>query len=611
MVKRRYNNKIPYTTPAIQQYHASRQLAMEEYKQGEVAYNKDDLNKCLFRSLCVNYLPQQKQIPIPEFDVNSNKTAVIVEFRILPHIEFIIRNTILKLGPSWSHTIVCGQYNSLFMTKICQSISPQINIVTTTLKNITQKEYSLFLTSSTFWNILKSDKILIYQEDSCIFKNNVDKFLKWDYIGAPFEERTERICVGNGGFSIRTRQIMLEAIATRPSLEERIITYNNKRPEDIYFCRTMVNYNIGKVADWDEAFSFSTENYVNINSFGGHQFWKNDSKWVNRMEQLMKSYYQSPPLFLDYYKYPILFNKYILRLQDPSSEVKYKLSNKGEHKSKYICAVHCYNLNSFDFMFSTILNTLQEHFTIIVTYCIESIVPINKNHNYTFISIPNYGMDIGSKFVITTYLKENKINYEYIFYIHSKSNNTKRVEYIKPFLVNLKEILNLCKDSTIGAFFNNCWIDYKTPIAKDIDINKLIEHLDLSSSESAWGPFKMYVKQILDYYSLPTNIGIFNEGNFYILHKKIAEELFTSKIIYNLLNKVDSFDYEWVNQKYQLRDHFFNVYKKYSEGGIAGNHLQTEMKLRGLSDNMIEHLFERIVMIYVKYKSKMKIKIFN
>ena len=92
MVKRRYNNKIPYTTPAIQQYHASRQLAMEEYKQGEVAYNKDDLNKCLFRSLCVNYLPQQKQIPIPEFDVNSNKTAVIVEFRILPHIEFIIRN---------------------------------------------------------------------------------------------------------------------------------------------------------------------------------------------------------------------------------------------------------------------------------------------------------------------------------------------------------------------------------------------------------------------------------------------------------------------------------------------------------------------------------------
>ena len=47
MVKRRYNNKIAYTTPAVQQYHASRQLAMEEYKQGEVAYNKDDLNKYL------------------------------------------------------------------------------------------------------------------------------------------------------------------------------------------------------------------------------------------------------------------------------------------------------------------------------------------------------------------------------------------------------------------------------------------------------------------------------------------------------------------------------------------------------------------------------------
>ncbi len=89
-----------------------------------------------------------------------------------------------------------------------------------------------------------------------------------------------------------------------------------------------------------------------------------------------------------------------------------------------------------------------------------------------------------------------------------------------------QEIGKISKD-TKNPFYNSGYFD----------INKLIEHLNVSSSESAWGPFKMYVTQILDYYNLPTNIGIFNEGNFYILHKKIAEELFTSKIIYNLLNK--------------------------------------------------------------------------
>lgn len=632
---KKYNNKTPYYSREAQQYHIARQQAIDDYKRGDTTFNKDDFNKFLFRNLCSLYIQKIRSVSIPRFQTDTNKTAVLVEFRVLPHIEFIIRNTILKLGPSWSFTIVCGQYNQLFIHKICSSISDQIKIINTPIKNMTPKEYSLFLTSNTFWNLFDTEKILIYQEDSCIFNTNVDRFLKWDYIGAPFEERSNSFSVGNGGLSIRSRSIMLKVIAARPSLEERIMTYNNKRPEDVYFCRNMINYKIGSVADWDEAFCFSTENFLNVNSFGGHQFWKNDPKWIHRMTTLMDSFYTSPPPFITHFTFPVLFNKYILNISDPSSHIQYKLTTKPHTfdnvKHIYICAIHCYDLNHFDRFFSTILQQLIPYFTIIVSYVILNNDIIHKYlQHFTFILIPNFGMDIGSKFAITSYLHDNNIPYKYIFFIHSKTNDLKRAQYIKPFLSNIQlitQLMDIHFDNNndtqhIGAFFNNSWLDVNDNISKNTDIHELIQNTAASVSSfsysspdyaSVWGNSRMYVTQLLQYYNLPINIGIFNEGNFYILHRNITEKLFTSKTLYNILNSEYTFDYEWVNKKYNLNDHVFNVYNKFkqSNGTIYCNHLATQMKLHGLSDHMVEHAFERIIMLFVKYYANMHFHILN
>ena len=48
----------------------------------------------------------------------------------------------------------------------------------------------------------------------------------------------------------------------------------------------MQDFNIGKVADWDSAFEFSTESLVNHNSLGGHKFWMKDKDWKNRMKSM-------------------------------------------------------------------------------------------------------------------------------------------------------------------------------------------------------------------------------------------------------------------------------------------------------------------------------------
>jgi hypothetical protein len=54
-------------------------------------------------------------------------------------------------------------------------------------------------------------------------------------------------------------------------------------PEDVYFTISMQQLNIGLVADWDSAYSFSSESFFNSNSFGGHNFWLSESNWKNKL----------------------------------------------------------------------------------------------------------------------------------------------------------------------------------------------------------------------------------------------------------------------------------------------------------------------------------------
>jgi len=160
--------------------------------------------------------------------------------------------------------------------------------------NLTPSLYSTFLASADFWNKLQGDKILIYQEDSIIFKNNINDFLHWDYIGAPWPRHQTDTPngVGNGGFSLRTRKVMLDVITrktildtlpNKSTVEYMTNTNSNILPEDVYFSKNIQELGLGKVAPWHVALDFSTETQYNPNSLGGHNFWISDSNWKNRL----------------------------------------------------------------------------------------------------------------------------------------------------------------------------------------------------------------------------------------------------------------------------------------------------------------------------------------
>jgi hypothetical protein len=236
-----------------------------------------------FRKLCSSRISYARHLVLPPIVQGNVNEAVLIEFRPLPHLEFLIRNTIHKLGRTWSHTVVCGTQNYDFMVRICRSISPHIKIIPLQVDNMVRDEYSNWLTTARFWNLFQGEKILIYQEDSMIFKRNMHEFLHFDYIGAPWPLRDGRRRVGNGGFSLRSKSVMLQVIEKNP-LENYIkLKSVNWAPEDVYFSETMEDFKLGILADRKSAFRFSTEHFVNTNSLGGHQFWKNDPHWKLRI----------------------------------------------------------------------------------------------------------------------------------------------------------------------------------------------------------------------------------------------------------------------------------------------------------------------------------------
>lgn len=250
--------------------------------------------KMEYRYFCYRYRNYMRNFLIQDLPINSNKEAVLIEFRKFPHLEFLIRNAIIKLGYEWSHTIICGEDNYDFILNMCSTISDKIRIIKYPYKNLSVNQYSLLLASKEFWENLSGEKILIYQDDSCIFKSNINDFLDFDYIGAPWpkHQNDNDLLVGNGGFSLRSRSIMLKVIETISITNTK---YNSSTlaymesckiqilPEDVYFSKNIIDYKLGKVADYDIANKFSVETQYHDDPFGGHNFYISIKNWKKHM----------------------------------------------------------------------------------------------------------------------------------------------------------------------------------------------------------------------------------------------------------------------------------------------------------------------------------------
>jgi len=237
-----------------------------------------------FNNICkkLHVLLPNKQVYI---DKNSKKKSFLVENRILSNLEFTIKNTIYKLGHGWGHIIYCSLQNIDEITHICGQISDQIEIRLLTNEITSQNDYNKFMMDITTWEDMQCETIFIYQTDTILFKDNIDDYMMYDYIGSPWglvehnktiKEKLDidlDIKYGNGGLCLRNVE-MCKYFLLNDSLglkkKDPIGGALDNIPEDLYFS-TYFHHFSKNMPSIDECYDFSFETYpdlgINISHF--------------------------------------------------------------------------------------------------------------------------------------------------------------------------------------------------------------------------------------------------------------------------------------------------------------------------------------------------------
>jgi hypothetical protein len=199
----------------------------------------------------------------------SDFTAMIVEARKHPHFKVVVENVILNT----QHLDVClrvyhGTENESFV-KECLKEHSNIQFINLNVKNIDIEGYNKIMLSEDLYQNIASEHILVFQTDVITFKPLDKKFLKYDYIGAPWVEKLHgsyKAEVGNGGLSLRSKNAMLTII-------KQNIPRECYMPEDLYLAQILKRKKFN-VANYETALEFSAENVFALNTFGCHKSWE-------------------------------------------------------------------------------------------------------------------------------------------------------------------------------------------------------------------------------------------------------------------------------------------------------------------------------------------------
>jgi hypothetical protein len=240
-----------------------------------------------FRVELTKSLPSVRNIPL-NIPMGSNNIAVIIEPEINAMFEFCVRNVMFFLGSSWMLQVYYSSHSEAFVRYSLRGIN-NVQFIPLPINIVSTKEYNLVMKSPEFWrnirtysrsgivselfNIKKlfevnNEKVLIFQSDSIMLRHGIEDFLKFDYIGAPWNLESNKWAatmhhygivntVGNGGFSLRSLDAMIKISDAygsdpNPSLMQ----------EDIFFSH-MTDKLKYKIADEKSAYMFAREVAIN------------------------------------------------------------------------------------------------------------------------------------------------------------------------------------------------------------------------------------------------------------------------------------------------------------------------------------------------------------
>lgn len=207
---------------------------------------------------------------------NENYTAIIIEPRKHKALYHVLQNFTLMLDNKWNIIVFHGNNNDEFVKNIVNKIdNKRIKMINLNIDNLSISEYNALLYDRKFYEYIPTETFLIFQTDTLIcelFKKNIDKFLEYDYVGAPWVDGE----IGNGGLSLRKKSKMLEILK---ECNDRIYSDVDKlHNEDIFFSKLCNDKVHVKKPKYEDAKKFSIETVYNDESFGIHKCWRYNNK---------------------------------------------------------------------------------------------------------------------------------------------------------------------------------------------------------------------------------------------------------------------------------------------------------------------------------------------
>lgn len=215
------------------------------------------------------------------------KCAVFIETRIGEEFINVINQHMLHL-PNWPLVICTTE-------RAWRKLYNKINCYFVAIDEIkNQKDYNFLLTNPQFWQFfvaLKFQRILIFQHDSGLLKDNMDDYLPYDYVGAPWSWQEYG---GNGGLSLRNPATMYSICVKHK--------YNlGEGNEDQFFSRYMYEENSQSLAPREICKKFAVETILEMNTTGYHAIDKHhDSEVVHKIKSQEKRLAVKSPSTCDY-----------------------------------------------------------------------------------------------------------------------------------------------------------------------------------------------------------------------------------------------------------------------------------------------------------------------
>lgn len=263
------------------------EICYKDYWSMYLTNNKKNNIWIYYNFLILFFIKNIYQYTSIKYDGKTDNCVIIIDSRKSCLTNLSIINTMINLSSNWKCMIFTSKSNIRWYNDMLGDIGDVIHLPLLDYKfNI--DIYNKILKSESFWNMIDYNKCLIIQDDGTLYRKGIEKYLKYDYVGAPWIDTIENLyiknninkeLVGNGGFSLRNVS-MMKKICKEFVDKKKTLFFNNllELPEDCFFSKYVLLKG-GKIANNEEASYFSSEEIYNKHCIGIHKIWQYNSKF--------------------------------------------------------------------------------------------------------------------------------------------------------------------------------------------------------------------------------------------------------------------------------------------------------------------------------------------